>query len=285
MVRRNVVESMQTLLEGCERWKYHYSSTESQEAANFISNVDAHDIDMWCTEIVTSIRQLWDNESAIKKSYDNRHCLQLLDSSEYLFQNVERIGEEKYIPIPADILRARLRTTGIVEEDINIHNVPFQFLDVGGQRNERRKWIHCFTNVKAIIFVAAISEYDQVLYEDDEQNRITEALSVFSTIVNNEQFLQTSTILFLNKVDLFKEKLERKSKHFMETFTDFKGDPKDFNQTTEYIEDLFCSECKFPNKDIFAHLTCATDTGNVQRVFEVCKLRILQDNLAGVGLR
>jgi hypothetical protein len=32
----------------------------------------------------------------------------------------------------------------------------------GGQRNERRKWIHCFENVTAVIFVAALSEYDQV---------------------------------------------------------------------------------------------------------------------------
>ena len=34
--------------------------------------------------------------------------------------------------------------------------------DVGGQRNERRKWIHCFDDVTAVIFVAAINEYDQV---------------------------------------------------------------------------------------------------------------------------
>ena len=37
-----------------------------------------------------------------------------------------------------------------------------RFLDVGGQRNERRKWIHCFEGVTALIFVTAISEYDQV---------------------------------------------------------------------------------------------------------------------------
>lgn len=38
-----------------------------------------------------------------------------------------------------------------------------RMLDVGGQRSERRKWIHCFDDVKAIIFLTAINEYDQVI--------------------------------------------------------------------------------------------------------------------------
>ena len=53
--------------------------------------------------------------------------------------------------------------------------------DVGGQ-NERKKWIHCFHTVTAVIFVAAISEYDQVLYEDHSANRIQEALALFEEI-------------------------------------------------------------------------------------------------------
>uniref|UniRef100_A0A914LY92 Uncharacterized protein n=1 Tax=Meloidogyne incognita TaxID=6306 RepID=A0A914LY92_MELIC len=39
--------------------------------------------------------------------------------------------------------------------------------DVGGQRSERRKWIHIFDDVNAIIFVVAISEYDQKIREDN----------------------------------------------------------------------------------------------------------------------
>lgn len=44
-------------------------------------------------------------------------------------------------------------------------------VDVGGQRSERRKWIHCFDKVQAIIFLVAVSEYDQVLAEDETQVR------------------------------------------------------------------------------------------------------------------
>ena len=79
--------------------------------------------------------------------------------------------------------------------------------DVGGQRNERKKWIHCFENVTAVIFVAALSEYDQVLYEDETTNRMTEALNLFDEICNSRWFRETSMILFLNKRDLFQAKV------------------------------------------------------------------------------
>ena len=63
--------------------------------------------------------------------------------------------------------------------------------DVGGQRNERKKWIHCFDGVQAIIFVAAISEYDQALFEDRETNRMTEALNLFAEIANSRALYET----------------------------------------------------------------------------------------------
>lgn len=45
----------------------------------------------------------------------------------------------------------------------------FSMFDVGGQRSERRKWIHCFDAVSSIIFCVALSEYDQVLLEQRKQ--------------------------------------------------------------------------------------------------------------------
>lgn len=45
---------------------------------------------------------------------------------------------------------------------------PFRMFDVGGQRSERKKWIHCFEGVTCIIFCGALSAYDMVLVEDDE---------------------------------------------------------------------------------------------------------------------
>ncbi|CAO3591864.1 unnamed protein product [Absidia cylindrospora] len=81
--------------------------------------------------------------------------------------------------------------------------------DVGGQRSERKKWIHCFDSVASIIFCVALSEYDQVLLEESQQNRMLESLSLFESIINSRWFLHTSIMLFLNKVDIFKLKVAR----------------------------------------------------------------------------
>ncbi len=56
---------------------------------------------------------------------------------------------------------------------------------MGGQRNERKKWIHCFDDVTAVIFVAALSEYDQTLFEDSTTNRLLGAVELFGEICNN----------------------------------------------------------------------------------------------------
>jgi hypothetical protein len=82
--------------------------------------------------------------------------------------------------------------------------------DVGGQRNERRKWIHHFDDVQAIIYVAAINEYDLSCFEEDTQNRLVEALNVFDDICNSTWFESKSIILFLNKRDLFERKIRVK---------------------------------------------------------------------------
>jgi guanine nucleotide-binding protein subunit alpha len=81
--------------------------------------------------------------------------------------------------------------------------------DVGGQRSERKKWIHCFEAVTSIIFCVALSEYDQVLLEESKQNRMLESLILFESVINSRWFVRSSIILFLNKVDIFKTKISK----------------------------------------------------------------------------
>lgn len=65
------------------------------------------------------------------------------------------------------------------------HSRAHSMFDVGGQRDERRKWIQCFNDVTAIIFVTACSSYNMVLREDPTQNRLRESLDLFKSIWNN----------------------------------------------------------------------------------------------------
>lgn len=85
----------------------------------------------------------------------------------------------------------------------------FRMVDVGGQRSERKKWVHCFQDVTAILFVVAMNSYDMRLYEDENVNRMHEAIQLFDEICNSKWFRSTALVLFLNKSDLFKEKIQK----------------------------------------------------------------------------
>jgi guanine nucleotide-binding protein G(i) subunit alpha len=123
------------------------------------------------------------------------------------FDSIDRIAAPDYVPNDQDVLRSRVKTTGITETTFIIGDLTYRMFDVGGQRSERKKWIHCFENVTTILFLVAISEYDQLLFEDETVNRMQEALTLFDSICNSRWFVKTSIILFLNKIDRFKEKL------------------------------------------------------------------------------
>jgi guanine nucleotide-binding protein G(i) subunit alpha len=281
VLRRNVVESMQTLLMGCQKFDVKFQNPNSDFAAKFIMNVDPLSAAFWVDEIAGHITELWTKEPAIKTVFEMRSKMQLIDSAPYLFDNMERIGKPDYTPNQKDILYARLRTSGIVEKSYRINNVDFKFLDVGGQRNERRKWIHCFEGVTAVMFVAAISEYDQMLYEDEKENRVHEAVNVFKNISNSKYFIQSSMILFLNKKDLFEDKI--KTVPLTVCFPEYKGD-QTFDACSEYMRDQFLSVIEDKKRQVYPHITCATDTDNVQRVFTDCKSTILQQNLERLQL-
>jgi len=78
-------------------------------------------------------------------------------------------------------------------------------VDVGGQRSERRKWLNCFVDISAVLFLVALNEYDMVLEEDNKTNRMEEALKLFTKITGAQWFENTSFILFLNKSELFEQ--------------------------------------------------------------------------------
>ncbi|KAL8203313.1 UNVERIFIED_CONTAM: hypothetical protein K2H54_047738 [Gekko kuhli] len=110
--------------------------------------------------------------------------------------DLDRIADSGYLPTQQDVLRVRVPTTGIIEYPFDLQSVIFRMVDVGGQRSERRKWIHCFENVTSIMFLVALSEYDQVLVESDNEISPQAAAphdlahSISKTLVFQELFLQ-----------------------------------------------------------------------------------------------
>ena len=157
--------------------------------------------------------------------------------------------------------------------------------DVGGQRNERRKWIHVFDNVQAVIYVTALSEFDRILWEDDSQNRMVESLELFSNICKEKAFSGTSIILFLNKRDLFEKKIKDVPIQSISHFSDYQGKPCSYDDGVKFFTEKFEAKSNKDamRRDIFTHVTCATDTNQIKFVFEACQEIILQSNFRDNG--
>lgn len=86
--------------------------------------------------------------------------------------------------------RARAVKNNFKAFSSDLESIVFRMVDVGGQKSERRKWIHCFEHVTSIMFLVALSEYDQVLAEDSSQNRMEESKTLFQHIVEYPYFQQ-----------------------------------------------------------------------------------------------
>ncbi|XP_026737548.1 guanine nucleotide-binding protein G(q) subunit alpha isoform X2 [Trichoplusia ni] len=196
--------------------------------------------------------------------------------------DLARIEKDDYLPTEQDILRARQPTTGILEYPFDLDGIVFRMVDVGGQRSERRKWIHCFENVTSIIFLVALSEYDQILFESENENRMEESKALFKTIITYPWFQHSSVILFLNKKDLLEEKIMYS--HLVDYFPEYDGPQRDANTAREFILRMFVDLNPDAEKIIYSHFTCATDTENIRFVFAAVKDTILQSNLKEYNL-
>jgi len=227
------------------------------------------------------VSTLW-ADPGIQTCYQRANEFQLNDSAAYYFDSISRICTPSYVPTPQDILRARVRTTGIVETNFTYQDLNFRMFDVGGQRNERKKWIHCFQEVTAVIFVVGISEYDQKLLEDAQQNRMIESLWLFDEICNSRWFNDTNMILFLNKTDIFTDKLVKRKIDLRVCFPEYTGGCN-FEEGSKYVKKKFEDANHSQGKVIYTHLTCATDTTNVMKVFSAVKDTILQNRLRKGG--
>ncbi|GAA5832927.1 hypothetical protein JCM11251_000533 [Rhodosporidiobolus azoricus] len=230
-------------------------------------------------EIVRAIDSLW-HDPIIPSVLDRQSEFYLMDSAAYFFDEIKRIGASGYIPSEADVLHARTKTTGISETKFKSGQLSIHMFDVGGQRSERKKWIHCFEAVTSIIFCVALSEYDQVLLEEKGQNRMNESLVLFESVINSRWFLRTSIILFLNKIDLFKAKLPKVP--LERYFPEYTGGP-DVNKGAKYILWRF-TQLNRARLSIYPHLTQATDTSNIRLVFAAVKETILSNALRDSGI-
>ncbi|KAG5178373.1 GPA1, alpha subunit of a heterotrimeric G protein [Tribonema minus] len=279
VVYNNTLVSMKTLVDQVSIWNLD-GTVVAQEAFHTVKATDeAAVIDV---ALGTALKALW-VDPGILGVWERRSEFQIVESVKFYFGELDRIMQPDYLPSQQDVLYARVRTSGIVTERYEIDSTTFEMYDVGGQRNERKKWIHCFDDVTAVIFVSALSEYDQSLFEDATTNRMVEAIELFGEICNNRYFQDSSMILFLNKKDLYEDKIKKVDIKSIDAFSDFPGGLGDAEKGIEYFTGLFLAVNTNPARCIYSYVTCATDTDNVNKVFSACKDIILRGNLKDSG--
>ncbi|CAB1437832.1 unnamed protein product, partial [Pleuronectes platessa] len=208
VVYSNTIQSIMAIVKAMASLKIDYINPSRADDAQqlFALSAAAEEQGLLPGELASVMRRLW-GDNGIQSCFARSREYQLNDSAAYYLNDLERIAKSDYIPSQQDVLRTRVKTTGIVETHFTFKELHFKMFDVGGQRSERKKWIHCFEGVTAIIFCVALSAYDLVLAEDEEMNRMHESMKLFDSICNNKWFTETSIILFLNKKDLFEEKI------------------------------------------------------------------------------
>ncbi|KAF8214322.1 heterotrimeric G protein alpha subunit 4 [Mycena galopus ATCC 62051] len=207
------------------------------------------------------LSRLW-GEHVIHTAWNRGNEAAVPENLHYFLSDLDRLFDPVYVPTEQDIVRLRARTIGITETAFQLREHDMLMVDVGGQKSERRKWIHCFQDVTAILFLVSLSGYDQCLAEDRNANQMQDAMTIWDSVCHSQWFKRTSIILFLNKNDLFELKI--KNSDIKTFFPDFNGKPGNAFLGREYFkkhfEHLAQKAGRMKERSIHTHITTATDT-------------------------
>jgi len=302
-VRENCINFMKSLADAAV--EFGYASVLTEEQQETVAELsDTSNPEELTPDLANRLRALWDTQ-CYQDTFKRRNEFQIIESHTTFINKIDQIADRNYTADFNDMLLVRIKTSGIRNEALTIDRQTFHIYDVGGQKNERRKWMHCFEGVTAIIFVVALSEYDQVLLEDQQKNRMVDAIELFREIANSPFFVAkdnrpaTKILVFMNKEDLFKNKLETGPKigdvpEWKEDYESFakleeqrlkKGgaEVNDLVLGTNYFISKFRGVAPGGGKDIQFRSTVAIDPDNVKAVWNVAKIAIIEFALYELG--
>ncbi|XP_043722184.1 guanine nucleotide-binding protein alpha-1 subunit [Telopea speciosissima] len=306
VIHANVYQTIKILHDGSKEFAQNEEdsskyilSVENKDIGEKLSEIGGRlDYPRLTIELAQEIETLW-KDSAIQETYTRGNELQVPDCAHYFMENLPRLSDVNYVPTKEDVLNARVRTTGVVEIQFSPvgenkkSGEVYRLFDVGGQRNERRKWIHLFEGVTAVIFCAAISEYDQTLFEDENKNRMMETKELFDWVLKQPCFEKTSFMLFLNKFDIFEKKVLKVPLNVCEWFKDYQPmstGKQEIEHAYEFVkkkfEELYFQSTAPDRVDrVFKiYRTTALDQKLVKKTFKLVDETLRRRNLFEAGL-
>ncbi|CAL1536794.1 unnamed protein product [Lymnaea stagnalis] len=260
-----------------------------------LTEMDAHGVLFGTEELrqtANSIKDRLRSSDSHKAIVDMRHSLALLTSQKvlkdfmetsidvetsqlnhYLFRSLDKILSDSYAPSDYDILRVRQKTTGLNEILFHFKGFEFRLCDVDGHCSVKKKWLQNFENVSAILFTVALSSYDVKSKDNDDQTELHDAMKVFTTVCAYDGFRRAPIILFLNKKDVFQQKLKKVP--LTVAFSDYKG-TSDYTEACQFVQAKFEACVSEAADRLTVHVTNATDTPSIRSVFDASLAVVLE---------
>ncbi|KAJ7142881.1 guanine nucleotide binding protein, alpha subunit [Mycena epipterygia] len=240
------------------------------------------------TEILATVRDdiisLWEDDQV--RELLRAKGIRIEDRPGFFLSDTARITTRTYVPSDNDVVRARLRTLGVQEWRILLENSDsfgseWVIYDVGGSRSMRHAWLPYFDAVNAIIFLAPISCFDERLAEDPSVNRLEDTLLLWKAIVSSKLLTKTTLIVFLNKCDLLKRKLQSGimvNKHMIS----FGTRQNEVGVVVKYLKDKFKdiirSDASEP-RTTYLYATSVTDTKATAATLNIVRDGIIREHL------
>ncbi|KAJ7808986.1 G protein alpha-subunit [Mycena olivaceomarginata] len=266
----NIAQDMRAILGAMPALDISLFPINEAHRATILSRPELDKADVLPRDVANAIHGLW-RDPGVKGAVSRGNEFGLSESAVYYFNSVDRIGAVDYVPSDQDILLS-------FQDHLQVGELTYKIFHPRGQRSGRRKWIHCFENVNAILFCADLTQYDQMLYEDESVNCIQEALTLFDSICNSRWFVETNMILFLN-IDGLMDKLQRSPLFFppslylffsaaiaADYFPDYTGGDN-FDAVCDYFLHRFVSlNQSVATKQIRAHYASTMDSQHVKFV-------------------
>jgi len=218
---------------------------------------------------VDAVKELWQTPE-IKKAWDMIKYTSQYPHSDYYMNELDRLLANDYVPTNDDIVRSRQATIGASTTYFWREKYWWAIIDVGGHMPERAKWMGIVKEgVNAMIYFVALDDFLTDSGEEVGKTKMDVTKLVWEEIINSDIFTNKDcTLLFLNKIDLFKQIIEdgEQFKLFKEK-TEYDG-PQTVDDSLEFMKNSFLElSHRRESKDIYVHETCAILVDHIQVVW------------------
>lgn len=212
------------------------------------------------------------------------------EESGFFLNDLDRVTGYNYVPTDDDVLRARLKTIGVSEYKFEMEagdqGTQWRIVDVGGSRFQRPTWVPFFDSVEAIIFLAPISAFDQVLSEDPKVNRLEDSVLLWKGICQNKLLAKVDLVLFLNKCDILQRKLDSgiRLARYVKSYDDR---PNDMETASKYFRGKFSAIQRTYSpapRRFYGYCTSVTESTTTAGILASVRDIVLRQNLRSLRL-